>query len=115
LAKLSIEDNFPTHAAPVEAGQVDSRIDKVAIGCDMFAMHTVSIKQAKDHLSASARRVETQRQGDLRNGAASPQSRARLRGSRRFQGKRGIGEVFTHVAEDFDAPLPEDFLLRPLD
>lgn len=26
----------------------------------------------------------------------------------------GLGNPFPFVAEDFDAPLPEDFLLRPL-
>ena len=32
----------------------------------------------------------------------------------RFLKERGIKEFFTYVAEDFDDPLPEDFLLRPL-
>ena len=35
-------------------------------------------------------------------------------GGRRFLEERGISEFFTYVAEDFDDPLPEDFLLRPL-
>lgn len=35
-------------------------------------------------------------------------------GGRRFLEERGIKGLFTCVAEDFDDPLPEDFLLRPL-
>ena len=33
---------------------------------------------------------------------------------RRWLDERGIKEIFTYVAPDFDDPLPEDFLLRPL-
>jgi len=28
--------------------------------------------------------------------------------------ERGINKIVTHVSRDFDNPLPEDFLLRPL-
>ena len=31
-----------------------------------------------------------------------------------FLRQRGLTEVFPYVADDFDDPLPEDFLLRPL-
>jgi antitoxin (DNA-binding transcriptional repressor) of toxin-antitoxin stability system len=31
-----------------------------------------------------------------------------------FLRERGIDKVFPYVAPDFDDPLPEDFLLRPL-
>jgi len=31
-----------------------------------------------------------------------------------FMRQRGIKEWFPYVAKDFDNPLPEDFLLRPL-
>jgi antitoxin (DNA-binding transcriptional repressor) of toxin-antitoxin stability system len=34
--------------------------------------------------------------------------------ARRFLDARGIKDPFPYVAEDFDDPLPEDFLLRPL-
>jgi prevent-host-death family protein len=99
------------------------RIDKVAIGSYIFAMHTVSIKQAKDHLTALARRVEN---GETvivtRNGKPifemvphRPSRGLDFEALRAYKRKRGIGTVFTYVAEDFDAPLPEDFLLRPLD
>ena len=33
---------------------------------------------------------------------------------RRYLDERGIDEVFAWVSPDFDDPLPEDFLLRPL-
>jgi antitoxin (DNA-binding transcriptional repressor) of toxin-antitoxin stability system len=32
----------------------------------------------------------------------------------RFKAERGIDRIFTWIAPDFDDPLPEDFLLRPL-
>ena len=32
----------------------------------------------------------------------------------RFLRERGIDALFSDVASDFDAPLPEDFLLNPL-
>lgn len=32
----------------------------------------------------------------------------------RFRHEHGIDRLVTYLAEDFDAPLPEDFLLRPL-
>jgi antitoxin (DNA-binding transcriptional repressor) of toxin-antitoxin stability system len=34
--------------------------------------------------------------------------------ARRYKEERGIKEFFTYVAPDFDDPVPEDFLLRPL-
>ena len=33
---------------------------------------------------------------------------------REFKRELGIDTVFTYVGDDFDEPLPEDFLLRPL-
>jgi hypothetical protein len=33
---------------------------------------------------------------------------------RAFKRKHDIGTIFTCISDDFDAPLPEDFLLRPL-
>jgi hypothetical protein len=32
-----------------------------------------------------------------------------------FKKKYGIDAVVTYIADDFDAPLAEDFLLRPMD
>lgn len=31
-----------------------------------------------------------------------------------FKQERGLGSLAVYIADDFDAPLPEDFLLRPL-
>ena len=31
-----------------------------------------------------------------------------------FKRKYGIDEIFSYVADDFDAPLPEDIVLKPL-
>lgn len=35
-------------------------------------------------------------------------------GGRRFLDERGIKDPFPYIAPDFDDPLPEDFLIRPL-
>ncbi len=85
-------------------------------------MRTVSIKEAKDHLTALARRVEkgetvvVTRNGkpifDLvphrQKGGLKPKAIAA------FKRKHGIRAIVTYIADDFDAPLSEDFLLRPL-
>lgn len=31
-----------------------------------------------------------------------------------YKRKHGIEHIFPHIPDDFDDPLPEDFLLRPL-
>lgn len=38
----------------------------------------------------------------------------RLEAIEEFKKKHGIDEIFPYVSKDFDEPLPEDFLLRPL-
>jgi antitoxin (DNA-binding transcriptional repressor) of toxin-antitoxin stability system len=89
----------------------------------MFAMHTVSIKQAKDRFTALARLVEkgetvvVTRDGRPIFEMVPPRRKGGLdfKALAAFKRKHGIGVAFAHVAEDFDAPLPEDFLLRPLD
>ncbi len=84
-------------------------------------MTTVSIKEAKDRLTALARLVErgetvvVTRNGkpvfDLVPHRAKALS---LEAGDVFLKRRGVKEVFPYVAEDFDAPMPEDFLLKPL-
>ena len=84
-------------------------------------MPVVSIKEAKDRLTALARLVE---KGETvvvtRNGKpvfdlVPHRAKAlRLEAGEEFLKKRGVKEIFPFVAEDFDAPLPEDFLLKPL-
>ncbi len=85
-------------------------------------MATVSIKQAKDQLTALARRVEkgetvtVTRNGkpilDLvphrKKGGIDWEALAE------FKRERGIDRFVTYIADDFDDPLPEDFLLKPL-
>jgi prevent-host-death family protein len=85
-------------------------------------MTTVSIKDAKNRLTELARRVESgetivvTRNGkpvfDLvphtkKGGIDFERGRAYLR-------SLGIEDPFPYVADDFDDPLPEDFLIRPL-
>ena len=83
-------------------------------------MPTVSIKEAKDRLTILARRVE---KGETfvvtRNGkpifdlVPHRSNVLRLEAGDEFLKQRGVKEIFPFVAEDFDDPLPEDFLLRP--
>jgi len=83
---------------------------------------TVSIRDAKNRLSELARKVEAgetivvTRNGqpvlDLvphRNKGGSD-----LEAGRRWMEARGYSPEDTWIAADFDDPLPEDFLLRPL-
>lgn len=84
-------------------------------------MTTVSIKEAKNRLTALARLVE---QGETvvvtRNGKPAfdlvphRATTLRLQAGADFLERHGIAEAFPYVADDFDAPLPEDFLLKPL-
>jgi prevent-host-death family protein len=85
-------------------------------------MTTVSIKEAKNRLTELARQVE---KGETvvvtRNGKPVfdlvPHRRKgglRLEAVEEFKTRHGLKSIVKYVAEDFDAPLPEDFLLRPL-
>ena len=89
---------------------------------DLLAMKRVSLTEAASMLDELAREVE---QGEVivvtdqgrpvfdlvphkkRGGLDLEAGRAWLR-------ERGITDPFPYVADDFDDPLPEDFLLRPL-
>lgn len=85
-------------------------------------MTTVSIKDAKNRLTELARQVE---KGETivvtRNGKPvfdlvphQPKCGLRLDAVDEFKKRHGLRSIVTFIAEDFDAPLPEDFLLRPL-
>ncbi|MFA6206858.1 MAG: type II toxin-antitoxin system prevent-host-death family antitoxin [Methylocystis sp.] len=85
-------------------------------------MTTVSIKDAKNRLTELARQVE---KGETivvtRNGKPvfdlvphQPKRGLRLDAVDEFKKRHGLRSIVTFIAEDFDAPLPEDFLLRPL-
>jgi prevent-host-death family protein len=82
---------------------------------------TISTRDAKNRLTALARRVEL---GEviviMRNGKPIidlvPHSRnfgARLDAIDAFKRKHGVERIVAFVADDFDAPLPEDFLIAP--
>ena len=85
-------------------------------------MTTVSIKEAKNRLTELARRVE---EGETvvvtRNGKPvidlvphKRQGGLNWEAIAEYKRKHGIDRFFEFVADDFDEPLPEDFLLRPL-
>jgi prevent-host-death family protein len=85
-------------------------------------MRTVSIKEAKHQLTALARRVE---KGETfvvtRNGKPilelvphRRKSGLRVQAIAAFKRKHAIRAIVTRVADDFDAPLHEDFLRLPL-
>ncbi len=85
-------------------------------------MTTVSIKDAKNRLTELARKVE---QGETvtvtRNGKPvfdlvphKKKGGINWEAGDAYLRKIGAKQLFTYVAPDFDDPLPEDFLLRPL-
>jgi prevent-host-death family protein len=85
-------------------------------------MTTVSIKDAKNRLTELARLAE---KGETvvitRNGEPiidlvphKKKGGLDFEALERFKKERGIDKIVTHVSSDFDDPLPEDFLLRPL-
>jgi prevent-host-death family protein len=85
------------------------------------AMKTVSIRDAKNRLLELAREVE---QGETivvtRHGRPVfdfvphlPAKGLRLEAIDEFKRKHGIETIVRYIADDFDNPLPEDFLLRP--
>jgi prevent-host-death family protein len=84
-------------------------------------MTIVSIKQARDRLTALARRVEKGETVTVtRNGKPvfdlvphKNKGGLDLEAGREYLRKKGIKQLVTYIAEDFDDPLPEDFLLRP--
>ncbi|HEV2561977.1 MAG TPA: type II toxin-antitoxin system prevent-host-death family antitoxin [Rhizomicrobium sp.] len=86
-------------------------------------MTTVSIKDAKNRLTELAREAESGKTITVtRNGTPIfeivPYKKKKFgidwEAGERFLKERGITDPFPYVAPDFDDPLPEDFLLRPL-
>ena len=84
-------------------------------------MLTVSIKDAKSRLSALARLVEkgatvvVTRNGKPILNLVPHREKAGLNfeAVSDFKREQGIDRVVTRVADDFDAPLSEDVLVRP--
>ncbi len=97
-------------------------VDFVAICSYILSMKTVSIRDAKNRLTELAREVE---RGETvvvtRNGRPAfdlvPHQKRkglRLEAIDEFKRKHRIKAIVPYIADDFDEPLPEDFLLRPL-
>jgi len=85
-------------------------------------MKTLTIREAKNRLTELAREVE---RGETivvtRNGSPvfelaphRPRKGLHFEAIEEFKRKRGIETIVAFIADDFDDPLPEDFLLRPL-
>jgi prevent-host-death family protein len=85
-------------------------------------MTTVSIRDAKNRLTELARQVEggetivVTRHGKPVFDLVPHKPRAGLNfgAIAEFKRRRSVSAVATYVAQYFDAPLPEDFLLNPL-
>ncbi|MFL6846605.1 MAG: type II toxin-antitoxin system Phd/YefM family antitoxin [Allosphingosinicella sp.] len=85
-------------------------------------MKHVSIKEAKDRLPALVRAAEAgERVVITRNGRPVADVVAHERnvgldwaGFRKWREEAGLPELVGEIPINFDDPLPEDFLLRPL-
>jgi prevent-host-death family protein len=87
-------------------------------------MSTFSILEAKDRLAELVREAESgvtvvlTRDGepvaDITPHRASKQGGLRLEALTEYKQKHGIDSFFGPIPGDFDDPLPEDILLRPL-
>lgn len=94
----------------------------MATGGYFSGMAQVSLKQAKDQLAEIVRRAEAgeiitiTRHGKPVVEIARPKKKGGIdwEAGERWLKERGIEDPFPYVAPDFDDPLPEDFLLRPL-
>lgn len=89
-------------------------------------MKTVSIREAQDRFDELARDVEhgetvtVTRDGkpvfDIvpREGARQKKGGIDWEAGQAYLRSIGVTDPFPYIADDFDDPLPEDFLLRPL-
>lgn len=85
-------------------------------------MTTVSMKEAKDRFTQLVREAEKGNTVTVtRNGEPVcdlvPHKKKRgvdLAAGEEFLRKHGVTKLVSYIAEDFDDPLPEDFLLKPL-
>jgi antitoxin (DNA-binding transcriptional repressor) of toxin-antitoxin stability system len=88
----------------------------------LCTMTVVSLEEAQDRLSDLARLVEGGETVVLTIGGRPvadlvphrPKGGLKLEAGREFKRKHGIDQIFGPIRDDFDDPLPEDFLLRPL-
>jgi len=84
-------------------------------------METISINDAKDRLAELVRAVEGGETIVLtRDGEPVAEIKPHHRKGMNYEAlgefkkKHGIERFVEHIPEDFDDPLPEDFLIRPL-
>ena len=85
-------------------------------------MKIMSLSEAKDRLTELAAEagsgvvIAVTRDGVPLFELASQNRRRGLNiaAGRAFLRSRDMGDTVTHIADDFDDPLPEDFLLKPL-
>jgi prevent-host-death family protein len=85
-------------------------------------MVQVSLKQAKDQLSELARRADAgetivvTRHGKPWFDIVPHKKKGGIdwEAGERWLKERGIKDTVRYIAPDFDDPLPEDFLLKPL-
>ena len=94
----------------------------MATGGYISLVKTISIKEAKDRFTELGRRAEG---GETivvtRYGKPvfeiNPHKRKAgldMEAGRRYLDSIGVTDPVPYIADDFDDPLPEDFLLRPL-
>jgi prevent-host-death family protein len=112
-------DFYAPRAGPVFPWQ---RLSKRALGGYLPIMTTISIKDAENRLGELAQLVE---QGETivvtRNGKPvfdlvphQMKGSLSLEAGEEFLRTRSVKEIFPYMADDFDEPLPQDLLLRPL-
>jgi antitoxin (DNA-binding transcriptional repressor) of toxin-antitoxin stability system len=97
-------------------------VDDVAACGYIYCMKTVSIRDAKNRLTELAREVEggetvvITRNGKPVLDLVLHQKRGglNLEAGEAYLQARGIKRTTMYIADDFDDPLPEDFLLKPL-
>ena len=85
-------------------------------------MTTVSIKEAKNKLSELTKLAEKGETVTItRNGtpiadlvAHKKRGGVNLKALQEYKKKHGITRIVDYIPADFDDPLPEDFLIKPL-
>jgi prevent-host-death family protein len=85
-------------------------------------MTNVSIRDAKNHFTEIARKAEAGEKITItRNGRPvcdiiphKPKTGLNFEALQAFKKEKGIDKIVTFIADDFNDPLPEDFLLQPL-
>jgi antitoxin (DNA-binding transcriptional repressor) of toxin-antitoxin stability system len=95
-------------------------LDEVATG-GYFGSMNISIKEAKNRFSELVRRAEAGETVVItRDGKPVAdltihklKKGINFEGLREYKRQHGIGRVVEYIADDFDDPLPEDFLITP--